>query len=184
MKKRKKPHQAGRALQAAWDRAHAVSHQAKVSVFELADSKRSADRLYGLCLARRRIEEGESPDRYLEMASGLVEDPDNNCRWQAAIIVGESIESDPGAVWNVVERFGDSVDEDMRAAIATILLEHLLEHDFDTYLNKLKFEVDKGRHRFLDTLELCEYNLDDGDARRVKNYLRRARRGVPGDGVE
>ena len=54
------------------------------------------------------------------------EDP----RWQAIIAVAGFIEDEPELVWTFVERWGQYPDEDLRAAIATCLLEHLLEAAF------------------------------------------------------
>jgi hypothetical protein len=58
-----------------------------------------------------------------------AEDP----RWQAIIAIGEFIESEPGEVWTFIRRWGGHVQEDLRDAIATCLLEHLLEHHFAVY---------------------------------------------------
>ena len=52
-------------------------------------------------------------------------------RWQAVIAIGEYIESDPEPVSDGVHRWGKHPLEDFRTAIATVLLEHLLEHHFD-----------------------------------------------------
>jgi hypothetical protein len=51
-------------------------------------------------------------------------------RWQAIIAVGEHIESDPEVVWSFIRRWGSHRQEDLRDAVATCLLEHLLEHHF------------------------------------------------------
>jgi hypothetical protein len=53
-------------------------------------------------------------------------------RWQAIIEVGEYTETDPEPIWTFVDHWGRSHDADLRTAIATCLLEHLLEHHFDT----------------------------------------------------
>ena len=55
------------------------------------------------------------------------EDP----RWQAIIVIGEFVEKEPEAIWPFVLRWGSHEDEDLRAAVATLLLEHLLEYHFD-----------------------------------------------------
>lgn len=52
-------------------------------------------------------------------------------RWQAIITIGEFIEHEPDAIWTFVLRWGSQEDEDVRAAVATCLLEHMLEHHFD-----------------------------------------------------
>ena len=51
-------------------------------------------------------------------------------RWQAIIEVAEFIETDPEAVWSFANRWGRSEEPDLRTAIATCVLEHLLEHHF------------------------------------------------------
>lgn len=174
--------QSERALAEAWERADAGYERADVEA--LAQSKQPGDRLLALCAARKRIDAGDSPGLYLEMASRLVADSDNNCRWQAAIVVGESIDTDPEAVWRVVACFGDSPDDDMRDVMATVLLEHLLEHDFDGYMDKVKAEIARGRLGFLDTLASCWLTAETPEAKRLKNYVRNARRGESGKGRE
>jgi hypothetical protein len=59
-------------------------------------------------------------------------------RWQAVIAVGEFVEDDPEAVWLFVVRWGSSLDKDLRAAIATCVLEHLLEHHFDDFISRVE----------------------------------------------
>src|SRR5690606_12145227 len=54
-------------------------------------------------------------------------------RWQAIIAVGEFIEAEPTPIWDFIVRWGGHHDEDLRDAIATCLLEHLLEHHFSDY---------------------------------------------------
>jgi hypothetical protein len=52
-------------------------------------------------------------------------------RWQAIIAVAGFIEDEPEVVWLFVERWGQYPDEDLQAAVATCLLEHLLAAHFD-----------------------------------------------------
>jgi hypothetical protein len=52
-------------------------------------------------------------------------------RWQAISRVSDSIESDLNPIWVFVARWGCHHQEDLRDAIATVLLEHLLECHFD-----------------------------------------------------
>lgn len=52
-------------------------------------------------------------------------------RWQAIIEIGEHIEHEPDAVWDFVAKWGVHPDPDLRMAIATCLLEHLLQHHFE-----------------------------------------------------
>ena len=56
-----------------------------------------------------------------------TEDP----RWQAIIQVGMFVEHEPEVIWPFVLKWGSHEDDDVRTAIATCLLEHLLEYHFD-----------------------------------------------------
>jgi hypothetical protein len=51
-------------------------------------------------------------------------------RWQAMIEVAEFVESDPEPIWEFVCRWGHHKQEDLRDAVACVLLEHLLEFHF------------------------------------------------------
>jgi uncharacterized protein (DUF433 family) len=57
---------------------------------------------------------------------------ENDPRWQAMLKVGDFIESEPEAIWPFVLKWGSLPnEEDLSAAVATILLEHLLRDHFD-----------------------------------------------------
>ena len=62
----------------------------------------------------------------VEAPDGVEEDP----RWQAIIDIENHIESAPEPIWRFICRWGSHPDEDLRSAIATCLLEHLLEYHF------------------------------------------------------
>jgi hypothetical protein len=165
-------------------RQKAESYRANVSpqeIRQLSQSKDPRERLLSLVLMRRQIDKGDPPSVYLPLAQEMVREPDGNCRWQAAIVVGESLETDADAVWQVVREHGDAEDADLRMAIATILLEHLFESDFDRYFSLLQDEVAKGRLRFLDTLRSCWLfgPAAQDHKKRIDNYLRKAVRGRP-----
>jgi hypothetical protein len=116
-------------------------------------SRNAAVRLRALLKMRQQVVEG-LPKGYFGLAKGLVADLDNDCRWQAIIVVGEYIRTDPASVWKVIERFGSSDDEDMRSAIGTVLLEHLLEMRFNSFFPKVKRKALQSR-AFADTLSRC-----------------------------
>jgi hypothetical protein len=59
-------------------------------------------------------------------------------RWQAIIAVGEYIESEPEMVWSFIRRWGAHPQHDLRDAIATCLLEHLLEYHFAAYFPQVE----------------------------------------------
>ena len=122
---------------------------------QMASSPSAPKRLEALRSIRKRIESGHRPGGYLCLARRLIMDSDNDCRWQAMIVVGEYIDCDPEAVWEVVLEHGESPDEDMRAAVATVLLEHLLDSHFEAYFPRLKKKIDSGSPLLFDTFRLC-----------------------------
>jgi hypothetical protein len=75
-------------------------------------------------------------------------------RWQCIIDLGEYVESDPEDVWSFVAQWGGHPDEDLRSAIATCLLEHLLEHHFHVIFPRVEQRalVDK---QFGDMFGIC-----------------------------
>lgn len=75
-------------------------------------------------------------------------------RWQAVIAVAEFIESDPEAVWSFVVRWGCSEDDDLRMAIATCVLEHLLERHFDHFISRVE-DTARGNDAFASTVKAC-----------------------------
>jgi len=114
--------------------AWASKQDRPLAVEELQTALSSAEpdvRLRALAAMRRQIECGLGDSEFLRLASATIEDIDNACRWQAMIVVGEFIEDRPHDVWRIVEQYGCSPDQDMRAAVATVLLEHLIEHGGD-----------------------------------------------------
>src|ERR1041384_7653640 len=54
-----------------------------------------------------------------------------DARWQAIIAVADHIEDHPDEVWSFARKWGAHASPDLRAAVATCLVEHLLEHHFD-----------------------------------------------------
>ncbi|HWE96868.1 MAG TPA: hypothetical protein VG269_23105 [Tepidisphaeraceae bacterium] len=86
-------------------------------------------------------------------------------RWQAIIHVGEFIESQPDAVWEFTLRWGKHPQADLRSAIATCLLEHLLEHHYQLIFPRVAAAA-KSSRRFADTLSGIIYF---GQAKETKN---------------
>ena len=74
-------------------------------------------------------------------------------RWKALIDVADYVRSHPDDVWQFVLRWGMDDHDDVRAAIATCLLEHLLEHHFDHIFPLVEDAV--VNPRFADTFCLC-----------------------------
>jgi hypothetical protein len=75
-------------------------------------------------------------------------------RWQAIITVGKFIESEPEAVWSFVRRWGSSPDADLRDALATCVLEHLLEFHFEQFFPPME-GVARTDPLFADTVSRC-----------------------------
>ena len=75
-------------------------------------------------------------------------------RWQAIISVSEFIKREPALVWAFALKWGAHEDEDLRAAISSCLLEHLLEHHFDTIFPLVEQEVCRSPF-FAETFRGC-----------------------------
>ena len=58
-------------------------------------------------------------------------------RWQAAIALGEFAASDPERIWPLVVKHGSRRHADARMAIATCVLEHILEYHFDSFFPRV-----------------------------------------------
>lgn len=81
---------------------------------------------------------------------------DEKERWRGAADLGEYVFDHPEEAWPLVLEFGSSAVEDIRSAIATCVLEHILEHHFDVYFPVLVLEIEtKKNDLFADTLSLC-----------------------------
>ena len=80
---------------------------------------------------------------------------------QALIAIGHGVEIQPEWVWEVILEFGDSDDEDMQAAIGCVLLEHLLEYDYETYFPKLKEATLNGSPYWFKTAMHCTWNIPE-----------------------
>ena len=81
--------------------------------------------------------------------------PDEDTRWQAAIALGEHCENAPEVIWPLIAKWGFSGNEDVRAAIATCVLEHILEYHFDPYFKKTAALIYGGNKEFADTFGGC-----------------------------
>ena len=93
----------------------------------------------------------------LEKIDEEIGSPDENTRWQAVIALAEHghCEHAPDVIWPLVVKWGSSENEDVRTAIATCVLEHILECHFDEYFEKTAVLVRSGNKEFGDTLSRC-----------------------------
>lgn len=169
-----------KALKRAWEAAQSeYRHLSVDQLAEMAESPEVGKRLLALALMNKQILEGGDPGQYFDIARRLVKDPDNNCRWQSLFVIADLIESEPDLVWDVICEFGDSDDDDMRTATATVLLEHLLDYDFERYFPKVQHQIRNKRYRFIDTLGSCSFDGMGGpNYKKAQRYLRNAKRGL------
>ena len=114
-----------------------------------------AEILEELDAIQRAAGRGVLEEASLVRARSLIGHPDNDVRWQALIAVGEWLRTSPDDVWAVALEHGQSDDEDMRAGVATVLLEHLLEYHFATYFPLVRERIEAGARRLADTLRMC-----------------------------
>ena len=89
-------------------------------------------------------------------------------RWQAIIRVGEYIKTQPEPVWQFTHRWGKHAQSDLRMAVATCLLEHLLEHHFELLFPRVRRAAMESP-RFADTFGSC---WRFGQAKSPKNAAR------------
>ena len=85
-----------------------------------------------------RIQIMSHSPRTLKMIDRALESRSQRARWQAAIALGEFVASDPERVWPLVVKHGSRRHADVRMAIATCVLEHLLELHFNTFFSRIE----------------------------------------------
>ncbi len=93
-------------------------------------------------------------DRANSLLPGIPTESGTDPRWQAIIAVAEYVEDEPEEVWSFAVRWGSHEQEDLREAIATCLLEHLLEYHFELIFPRVAIEVERNRV-FRDTFCRC-----------------------------
>jgi len=94
-----------------------------------------------------------SRDVIAEIEAGLVTGEEDRV-WQAAVRLGDFVEVAPNEVWSLVTKWGDSDNGEVRMALATCVLEHLLEYHFDRYFPLVE-ELALTNSRFADTFSSC-----------------------------
>jgi hypothetical protein len=98
-------------------------------------------------------------------------------RWQAIIRIADFIPEEPEAVWAFIQRWGIHEDEDLRAAIATVLLEHLLEHHFADFFPRVETAAEE-RALFADTFRRCSkfgQSKQEGNSERFDGLQKKCR---------
>jgi hypothetical protein len=124
-----------------------------------------------------------SVDAAIRTAEGLLPgepapDGATDPRWQAIIAVAEFIPGYPEEVWQFARRWSAHEQEDVRVAIATCVLEHLLEHHFDVLFDRVE-AVAREDALFMDTLSQCSkfgLSLERRNSKRLDRLIKGARR--------
>lgn len=131
------------------------------AVATLVRSESVADRLNGLAAIRNAIDERPAREqevfdlRAFNIARRLLKDCDNDCRWQAGIIVGDYIEDCPSEVWEVMLEYGPDADDDMLDLLGTVVLEHILERHFDEFFVRIEQRILAGEAWLRNVLMRC-----------------------------
>src|SRR5207237_3914174 len=84
----------------------------------------------------------------------------------------------PETVWKFIAKWGRHRDPDLRAAVATCLLEHLLEHHFEKYIDRVE-ELAIRDTNFADTVCTCwEFGRTElpNNMKRLRALKRKLRR--------
>src|SRR5882724_11959274 len=84
-----------------------------------------------------------------------LQSSDESQRWTAASAAGDLIPTKPRSVWNLILKYGSYSNEDVRSAVASCMLEHLLESNFEEYFPLLKTQIIEGNILLTDTFRRC-----------------------------
>jgi hypothetical protein len=104
---------------------------------------------------RSIISNGE-PSIFFDLAKSHIGSKNNDIRWQSLIVIGEYIPYGRrnDEIRRLILEFC-RIDEDMQDALATVLLEHLLQHDFNRSLTWIKEQLKQGTKYFQELVERC-----------------------------
>lgn len=94
-------------------------------------------------------------DEDLQGLERRVEAGDDSDRWAAAAQLSEYVADHPDRIWPMVLRLASSQKDDVRQAVATNVLEHILEHHFDKFFPLIEADVQRGNENLRDSLRLC-----------------------------
>jgi hypothetical protein len=96
---------------------------------------------------------------------------ENDPRWQTIIEISNFVPQEPNAIWPFVLKWGSHEDADLRAAIATCLLEHLLEHHFDLIFQRVETAA-RSNVWFAKTTAMCGKFGQANDTTRAQRFNR------------
>ncbi|MGD9851868.1 MAG: hypothetical protein AB7T38_11420 [Nitrospirales bacterium] len=80
-------------------------------------------------------------DRVLIHQKASAAEGDKDPRWQAVIAVADFIPTEPEPIWQFVCRWAELQDDDLRNALSTCVLEHILEYHFEKFFPLVKIAV-------------------------------------------
>lgn len=156
-----------RRLRRLQDESHVVDIvPSPAELINFFDSPSGNARARAMMLARRQIEQGVPPEHFLQAAGRRLADADPIVRYEAGIIVSESLPDHHERVWQLFLRALRQVGADSRADLGCLLLEHLLEVDGEAYFLLCRQEVSSGNYLILDALEICWF-ADSGLERKA-----------------
>lgn len=116
--------------------------------------------------------------RTFEELDAALSGTDDSVRWSAATELSDYAEENPDFIWPLVIKHGSSSDGDLRSAIATCALEHILEHHFAEYFDRLADAMAQRNSKLALTFGCCwklgEARLAD-NAQRWDDLLRKHR---------
>ena len=98
---------------------------------------------------------------------------ETDLRWQAVIAVSLFSNTHPEEVWDFTYQWGKSSDEDLRSAIATCILEHLLGDHFELIFPRVERAV-KSSPEFADTFSRIwkfDQACEPGNEKRVDSLM-------------
>lgn len=119
----------------------------------MCESKTTMDRVKALRRMHKQSNRRNAAS-YFAIAEALINNRSNMVRWQALIAIGYLIEYVPDDVWRIIREYGPPGDQDMRTALGVLLLEHLLDHDFDRYFPRVQRSIRRSDASMLDILSV------------------------------
>jgi hypothetical protein len=85
--------------------------------------------------------------------TAAARDRDGERVWEIAIGMGDDALTRPNVIWDDVASALRFADDDGITAIATCILEHVLENSFDDYIGRVEAEIASGNRNMLEALK-------------------------------
>jgi len=121
---------------------------------------------------------GDEPAWFFDVLREHAGSRSNDIRWLSVILMGECIPLHRRTedVWRwIVDLCGG--DDDMKDALATVLLEHLLEEGFDDAIRRIKLRLADRTAGFVELLHRCwRFGQPDAKWRAFRDVVEAAQR--------